>query len=152
MQGKASNLIKDLHKSGAIFAFGAFFFWGVYFALVRIPVEQIGWFLPQYTSSFVGLLMFFIIAKVTKDKDVMTKPKLIWLVAITAFLQVAGRIFFNYAISKGQTAIVAPIAGSSPAVFVALAFFIFKEKLNKKQWLGIVLALVGIINLSLLST
>lgn len=96
--------------------------------------------------------MFFIIAKVTKDKDVMTKPKLIWLVAITAFLQVAGSTFFNYAISKGQTAIVAPIAGSSPAVFVALAFFIFKEKLNKKQWLGIVLALVGIISLSLLST
>lgn len=152
MTGEAKNMLKDIKSSGTLFAVATFFLWGIYFALIRIPVEEIGWFLPQYTASIVGLILFFIIAKLGKNKKVLAKPKLLGLVLLTTLLGFAGSIFFNYAISKGQTAVVAPIAGSSPAVFVIFAYFIFHEKLNKKQWSGIALALTGIIGLSVLST
>ncbi len=151
MHGRVKDLIGDLHKSGAIFAFGAFFFWGIYFALVRIPIQEIGWFLPQYTSSFVGIVMFWLLSLHVKDKSVTKRPNMVWLIAVTAFLQVAGSMLFNYAISQGQTAIVAPIAGSSPAVFVIIAHFLFRERLNRKQWAGILLALSGIVSLALFS-
>jgi len=152
MSGKLSEFSKQLKTSGTLFALGAFFFWGVYFALVRIPIEKVGYFLPQYTSSYIGTLMFALLAYKTKSfKEVSSKPNLAWLIALTALMQVAGSIFFNYAISKGQTAIIAPIAGSSPAVFVFLAYFIFKEKLAVKQWVGIALTLSGIITLSIIS-
>lgn len=152
MHGLARRLLKDLHSSGAIFAFGAFTCWGVYFALVRIPIEQIGWFWPQYSATAVGILTFIIIAMFTKDRSIFKRPVMPGWLVLAALLGVGGGIFFNYAISRGPTAIVAPIAGSSPAVFVVLAYFIFREKLNRKQWVGIVLAVSGIISLSILST
>lgn len=152
MHGKAKDLFKGVKASGIIFAFGTCLLWGLYFALVRIPVESIGWFLPQYSYSFVGIIIFLIIAKLTSDKGAITRPELVWLIILSALLQLGGTMFFNYAISQGQTAIVAPIAGSSAAVFVVIAYFLFKERLNAKQWTGIILTLIGIIGLSFLST
>ncbi len=81
----------------------------------------------------------------------MSKPQLPIIIAVASSLQVAGSMLFNYAISQGPTTIVAPIAGSSPAVFVVIAHFIFKERLNTYQNVGIITALAGIIGLSLLS-
>lgn len=95
------------------------------------------------------MALFGLIAWLSKDKAAIQRPKLLWLVALTAVLQISGSIFFNYAISHGQTAIVAPIAGSSAAVFVIIAYFLFSETLNPKQWLRILVALSGIIALSL---
>lgn len=152
MHGLARRLLKDLHSSGAIFAFGAFTCWGVYFALVRIPIEQIGWFWPQYSATMVGILTFIVIAKFTKDSSIFKRPAMPVLLLFASLLGIGGGILFNYAISRGPTAVVAPIAGSSPAVFVILAYFVFREKLNKKQWVGIVLAVSGIVSLSILST
>jgi chloramphenicol-sensitive protein RarD len=146
------DLLRDLRKSGAIYGIGAFLFWGLYFALIRIPVSEIGWFLLQYTSSFTGVALFGLIALLGKDKAAIQRPKLVWLVALTAVLQISGSIFFNYAISHGQTAIVCPIAGSSAAVFVIIAYFLFSETLNPKQWLRILVALGGIIALSILGS
>jgi transporter family protein len=151
MQGKVNRLLMDMRSSGAIFAFGAFVCWGVYFAFVRIPIEQIGWFWTQYSGALVGLVLFLIIAKLNKDRSMLVRPKPLWLLVVIALLSVGGSMLFNYAVSKGPTSVVAPIAGSSPAVFVMLAFFIFRERLNKKQWLGIVLAVIGIVALSVLS-
>ncbi len=150
MRGKAKDLIKDMRKSGTLYALGAFFFWGIYYAFVRIPVKEIGWFLPQYSASLVGLVIFLGLALATKEKQALRLPRLVWLVALAALLQISGSIFYNYAISQGQTAIVSPIAGSSPAVFVVIAYFLFREKLNKKQWAGITTALIGIIGLAFL--
>lgn len=95
--------------------------------------------------------MYLLIAKISKEKSVTTFPKMPQFVVLLSLLQVFGSILFNYAISKGQTSVVAPIAGSSPAVFVALAFFLFHERLNKKQWTGIVAAVIGIVGLSIVS-
>lgn len=149
--GTVAEVIKDLKNKGLIFGLGAFFFWGIYFALIRIPIEQIGWFLPQYSSNFIGFVMFTIIALLSRRRDTFEKPKLLWVLALLSAMQISGSILFNYAISKGATSIVAPIVGSSPVVFVIIAYFVFHEKLNKKQWFGIVLALIGITSLSILS-
>ncbi len=152
IRGQVANLVSDLRTSGVIFGLGACVCWGVYFALVRFPVEQVGWFLPQYSALVVGFVMFHGLAWRSGDRTVGAWPKLWWLVAMTGTLQVTGSMLYNYAISQGTTAIVAPIAGSSPALFVVMAYFIFKERLNKKQWIGIVLALTGIIGLATLSS
>jgi len=58
---------------------------------------------------------------------------------------------FNFAISRGLTTIVAPIADSYPALFVLLAFLIFKDPIKKQQIFSIVTTLFGIILLSVFS-
>lgn len=150
MQGTFKDILKGVRTSGTIFAFGAFILWGVYFALIRIPIESVGWFLPQYFSTIAGVALYYVLSKITKDTDMTSRPRLVWLIIAAAVTQVVGSSFFNYAISRGETSIVAPIAGSSPAVFVIIAFFVFREELNKKQWAGIALAITGIVGLSLL--
>jgi len=62
-----------------------------------------------------------------------------------------GDFSFNFAISKGLTAIVAPIAGSYPTLFVVLSFLIFKDPIRKQQIFGIILTVIGIVLLSFLS-
>jgi drug/metabolite transporter (DMT)-like permease len=153
VHGRIADIFHDMRASSLIYALGAFFLWGIYFALVRIPVERVGWFMPQYLSNVEAIFIYFLIATfIVKEKGIFTKPALGMFMVMTAILQVCGSMFFNYALTKGSTAIIAPIAGSSPAVFAVLAFFIFKEKLSHLQIAGIITALIGIISLSLLSS
>lgn len=152
MHTTISRFFRELRASGTVFALGAFVFWGLYFALIRIPVEQIGWFLPQYISNFVGLALFGTLALCSKQRSEQLRyPSLPWLIVLISVLQVSGALFFNYAILHGDTSVVAPIAGSSPAIFVLIAFFVFKERLRAVQWFGIASALSGIVLLSLAS-
>ncbi|HSH31843.1 MAG TPA: DMT family transporter [Candidatus Saccharimonadales bacterium] len=147
LEGSIKTLDRDIKSLSLLYALGAFFLWGIYFAVVRIPVERVGWFLPQYGSSIIGLPIFLLIAKYSGQKNVLRQPKLPALIAVVSILQISGSMFFNYAITQGDTAIVAPIAGSSPAVFVILAYFVFKERIKPIQTVGIVAAVAGIVGL-----
>ena len=52
---------------------------------------------------------------------------------------------FNLGITYGFTAIVAPVAGSAPVLFVIISRFVFKEALTGQQRLGILFSLAGIV-------
>jgi uncharacterized membrane protein len=67
-------------------------------------------------------------------------------------VQIGATIIYAYALTKGKTAIIAPIAGSYPAVFVVLAYFVLRERITRVQYLGVVTAVVGIVGLSVLSS
>ena len=152
MSGKAKNMLKDIRTSGTLFALVTLVLWGTYSAFIRIPVEQVGWFLPEYILCINGAIVFVLISFIAKSKTTFKRPKLIIFLILSSIFTFAGGMFYNYALSKGPTSIVAPIAGSSPAIFVIIAYFLFHEKLNKKQWAGILLTVIGIIGLSLLSS
>lgn len=152
LEGNLDTLIRDIRTSALVFAFGAMLLFGTFFALVRIPVEKVGWFLPQYLPNYLGLLLYFVIGRSFGEKDLLRRPpRLIGVVVFLAAIQISGSMFYSYALTKGETAIVAPIAGSSPAIFVILAYFIFKERIKAIQWAGIVTAVAGIVALSVLS-
>ena len=126
--------------------------WGVYFAFVKIPVREIGWFWPVYIS-FTLFPVLYIVMKVRSMP--LSKPNvnhaLVPLVVSTFMARVA-EFSFNLGISRGFTSIVAPIAGASPVLFVVLAFFVFKDSITWQQILGIALTLIGIVFLSVLSS
>jgi drug/metabolite transporter (DMT)-like permease len=149
LEDSPRTVLKAIKGTSLFYALGAFLLWGIYYAVVRFPVDRIGWFIPQYSSSIAGLILFPLIAKRSGEKEMLKPPKLLLLIAAIALLQIGGGMFYSYAISKGSTALVAPIAGSSPAIFVVLAYFIFKEKLKAVQWIGIACAVIGIVGLSL---
>lgn len=60
-----------------------------------------------------------------------------------------GLLFFLFAISKGKVSIIAPLTALYPVVTILLAFLILKEPITLKQGIGIVLALVSILLLSI---
>lgn len=130
---------------GIIYALIAAVGWGIYFALVRIPAEKIGWFwagYPLYLWAFVLLLLPSsrrnILRVFEKRSLVLTVVAYIVLVTIADFA-------YNIGILAGYTSVVAPIAGAFPVLFVLLTRFVFKEPLTIRQKTGIASALCGII-------
>lgn len=146
---KNKKLFSD---KGILYALIAMVCWGVYFAFIKIPVKEIGWFWPNY-FTFLLFPLIFLYMRFRKIK--LEKPnykKAMLPLIIGGILLRSGDLSFNYAINNGLTAIVAPIAGSYPTLFVFLAFLVFKDPIKKQQILGILTTLVGIVFLSFLSS
>jgi len=145
------KLKKTFINKGTLFALLAMIGWAIYFTFIKIPVQESGFFWPTYLSTISGVIILLILG-FRKIK----KPKLglhsgFPAVFISGVLLTIGSFGFNIGISQGLSSVVAPIAGAYPALYALLAFYIFKDPINKQQKLGMVVALVGIILLAYLS-
>ncbi len=152
LQGEVRTLFADIKSSSLIWAFAAALLFGLFFALVRIPVDRVGWFLPAYGGNLIGIPLYLLIARRFGERNVLRPPKLALPIAVNAGLQIGGTMLYAYALTKGETAVVAPIAGSYPAVFVVLAYFVFRERMRAVQYIGVVATVAGIVGLSVLSS
>jgi drug/metabolite transporter (DMT)-like permease len=125
--------------------------WGIYYALIRIPVERIGWFLPTYISFFFAP---FVLLLMRMQRVPLRSPLAEGAGMAFIGMQVlvtAANFGYNIGITSGYTSIVAPIAGAYPILFVFISALTFKEPLKAQQLWGIVISLVGILALSLWS-
>lgn len=146
--------IKDLQKlkrkfnKGILLAFVAMLCWGAYYTFIRIPVDQVGWFWPQYITFSLFPLLFIYIKFTHKRLRSWSKNRVFLPLFMNAILLAIGEFSFNFAISKGSSAIVASIVGAYPVLFAVIAFFVFKDPISKQQIAGIVISLLGIVFLS----
>src|SRR3989344_2269508 len=123
--------------------------WGIYFAFIKIPIQEIGWFWPNYITFMLFPLLYIVMRiRHLPLLPITTNNAFIPLIISTLTARVA-EFSFNIGISKGFISIVAPIAGASPVLLVILAFIFFKDPITKQQFLGITTTLVGIVLLSL---
>lgn len=149
-----AGLLKTRHKlkvdKSVGLAIFAFLGWGVYFTFIREPVEAIGWFWTNTIVLIFSIVILYVMLR--KNISNVTKDKSTAKYAIPAAILVTGATFMvNLAIENGQSSIVAPIVGSYPALFVLLAYFVFKEKLNKQQIAGVVITLVGVVAITVVA-
>lgn len=138
-------------NAGVFLALITMLCWGIYSTLIKIPINKIGWFLPNWFifSSF-PLVYFYI--KATKTKlDIPKKWNVLIPVVLSIIFVRTAEFAYNLGLSKGMASVVAPIAGANPTLFVLLTYFIFKEPLKKSQIIGIITTLAGVILLSALS-
>ncbi len=144
-QGKLTN------SRGIAFALASMVFWGIYFAFLKIPVSVIGWYWPVVFSQITYLaLFFFMMLRKIKIVNPNSKGALTALILNAVNLGV-GTFSYNIAIERGLVAVVAPIAGAYCVLFAILAYFVFHDPLTKREGLGIVTTLFGIVLLSFLS-
>lgn len=137
---------------GVPYALISMVLWGIYFTFMRIPVRQVGWFWPSYVPLFAFPLIYMFM-KVKKIDLKFPHRTNILISSILHALMLSGSTFaYNFAVMKGQTVIVTPIAGSYPVLFVILAYFVFKDPLKKQQMVGIITTLLGIVLLSVFSS
>lgn len=140
----------NLLNKGTGLALFAMVGWGISFTLIKIPIREIGWFWPAYIEGIVAFLIFLVLILRKKTSIALDRRNFL-IVFLGALLPTLGFYSFNYAISIGQTSIVAPIAGSSITLFVLLSRFVFKDRLNKQQIAGIIITICGIVLLAILS-
>jgi|SRR3989344_8685371 len=140
----------NLEKS-VLFALAAMISWGIYLGFVKILVEKVGWFWPNYlTFGMFPLLFLFIKYKKMKIENPIRSGVFIPFITSIILVRIA-EFSYNYAIGRGSQSIVASISGANPILFVLLAFFVFKDKITKQQIAGIIVTLLGIVLLSILS-
>jgi uncharacterized membrane protein len=71
-----------------------------------------------------------------------------WLLAAVGFLDTAAFVANNAGLRTGQVSVVSVLASLYGAVTVLLAWIFLREKLERTQWLGIILIFAGIVLVS----
>lgn len=142
---KSKKLTSVLSDPGVIFALFTMIAWGVYWTLIRFPVEKIGWYYSAIPNYFFFVILFFFHEVKGKMSTVAKDKKILLICIVMSMFTVMANFSYNLGITYGYTSIVAPVAGASPILFVILARFIFKDRLNHQQLVGIISALAGIV-------
>lgn len=143
--------IRSLMSKGSLLASVTMISWGIYFAFIKIPVEKIGWFWPNYITFLIFPLILLYMRFKKVAFEMPTKNNALILIIVSTILVRVAELSYNLGISKGLVTVVAPIAGANPTLFVILAFLFFKDPITKQQILGIITTLVGIVLLAIFS-
>lgn len=131
-----------------LFALITTVFWGVWGALIEIP-EQAGfpatlgyivWSLTMIPCALVALG----IVKWKLEYDL----KSIMYGFIIGLLGAGGQLILFNALVEGPAYLVFPIISLSPTVTVVLSVMFLKETTTRRQWAGIIIALVAIVLMS----
>lgn len=138
-----------LKKPWLLFALITTFFWGTWGALIETP-EQAGfpatlgyivWSVTMIPTALVGLALI----KWKLDRDRMS---VIYGMTI-GLLGAGGQLALFHALVSGPAYLVFPIISLSPTVTVIFSVIFIRETTNRRHWIGIILALLAILLMSL---
>ena len=118
---------------------------GIYLDELELISEDSALLCYEFTFLIYGIISY-IYLKVKKEKITITKEK---DKIIAAVLETAGQFFYVFAMAENSV-ISASIVGSYCVLAFLLGRFILKEQLNKKQYAGALIAILGIVILAVL--
>ena len=123
------------------------FWWGVFGLLAKLGSDKTSPAQMQILFT-AGMLPLVVIAFVSGGNRVDTdRLGVIYAVLIGVLAGLGGLAFFA-AMAHGKASIVGPVTSLFPLLTVILAVTILKERMNRIQVAGIVLALIAIAILS----
>jgi drug/metabolite transporter (DMT)-like permease len=119
-------------------------FWGIWGALIEIP-EKAGF---PATLGFViwssTMVLPCIYALWSIDWKIDTKLNQVRDGMIIGLTGAGGQLLLFKALVSGPAYIVFPFVSLYPVLTILLSMYILKEKATKKQWIGIIVALIAI--------
>lgn len=113
--------------------------------LAKIGIDGVESNLATAVRTCVVLVMAWLIVLIKgKQKQVkaVDKKELVFI-CISGVLTGASWLFYYSAIKHGKVSVVVPIDKLSIIVSIAFSYIVFKEKLSKKAFLGLVLMVAG---------
>lgn len=130
-------------SKGLLFAFTTAFMWGILpFLLTPLfqhaQVISIIWF--RFTASFLLLMGWLRWQGALDLKGLRHLHWSVWLAGVCLSLNYYG---FSYGLSLTNAASAQILIQSGPIFFAVLSLFVFRERLKRMQWLGVLLALLG---------
>jgi len=130
-----------------ILAIACLISWGLWGLLIKLAYKGAEWseiYLISSLTSFTIALAVFLIS----HAKIHFRPSL--LLALGAGLAGGiGYVFFIKALEHGKASIVIPLTALYPVITAILAVILLNEKLNMHQLIGIILAIIAMILLSL---
>ena len=113
--------------------------------LGKVGIEGVESNLGTAIRTVVVIVMSFVMVSVTgKVKEIkrIDKKELVFIL-LSGISTGASWLFYYRALQDGEASIVVPIDKLSILVTIAFSYFVFKEKLGKKAFIGLVLIVVG---------
>lgn len=134
-------------SSGVREAIAGAFFFGIYWNVSEIIVEEVGWLVGTALIKFgiaVLMFLFFILSQRVMDMA-GTVGKTISVIFIMGVIEAGAVAVVNYGLTIGDAILITPIASALSLVTIALAIIFLKDRIAKVQGIGIGTAIVGIV-------
>ena len=97
-------------------------------------------------TGVVVVMAWIIIFAKGKQKEIKNiDKKELAFITLSGIATGASWLFYYYAIQNGIVSVVVPIDKLSILVTVIFSYFVFKEKLSKKAFIGLCLMVVGML-------
>lgn len=125
---------------------GAFFF-GIYWNVSEIIVEQVGWLVSTALIK-LGIVVFMLLFFVLSKREISlagTAGKTTAAIFIMGVIEAGAVAVVNYGLTIGDAILITPIASALSIVTIALAIIFLKDKITKLQGFGIAAAISGIV-------
>jgi len=119
--------------------------WGIFGKLASAQINSKFLNLISISASFLLLWTLFLVTGFKVEKNAGG----IGYAALAGVAGAIGSVFFYLALKQGKTSVVVPLTALYPLITVALSVLFLKEELTGVKIVGIVLALVASILLSL---
>ena len=119
-------------------------FWGVWGAIIEIP-EKAGF--PAtlgYSVWAITLIIPATIALKLVNWRLDYDRRSLILGSVIGFTGAGGQLLLFEALKTGPAYLVFPFISLSPVITILFAYFFLKERVSKRGWIGIILALLAI--------
>ena len=149
---KASPGLRSGSSAWLLYAFGSAFFASLTSILGKVGIEGVESNLGTAIRTIVVLIMAWMMVAVTgKLSEVTAIDRKSWIFLILSGFATGGSWLCYYrALQEGPASVVAPIDKLSVLVTVVFSYFVFGEKLGRKEAVGLVLLTAGTVAMALL--
>ena len=139
------NISKNNSKAWILYAFGSAFFASLTSILGKVGITNINSNLGTAIRTVVVLIMAWIVVFVTgKEKEVRTiSKKELGFISLSGIATGASWLCYYRALQEGPASVVVPIDKLSILVTIIFSYVVFKEKLTKKSFIGLVCIVAG---------
>lgn len=151
IQKKETEQAKQKGNMWLIYALGSATFASLTSILGKVGIEGIDSTLGTAIRTIVVLVMAWVVVFVTKKENTIKSiGRKDWIFLVLSGFATGGSWLCYYrALQTGPASIVVPIDKLSILITIAFSYIVFKEKLNKKSAIGLVLIVAGTLALLL---
>ena len=146
---KENVTVENKSNAWLIYALGSAIFASLTSILGKVGIENIDSTLGTAIRTIVVLIMAWIVVFVSKKQNTIRDiDKNSWIFLFLSGIATGGSWLCYYrALQMGPASIVVPIDKHSILVTIVFSYIVFKEKLNKKSALGLLLIVIGTLSL-----
>lgn len=152
-QRSKKSIIKKITHLAILFPLGycildglGTFLDGLYLDKLKLIGEGASLVAYEYTFTIYAFISYIYLKKKKEEFHFFSEKEKLW----AAIFETGGEFFYVFAMS-GNATISAPIIGSYCVLSMILSRLFLKEKLIKKEYLGITFVLIGIIILAIMN-
>jgi transporter family protein len=131
-----------------LYALLALFWWGLFGFLAKIGSDRISAAQMQIFLT-IGAIPLVLVCAIRLNFKIATHKLGVTYAVLMGVCAALGLLAFFWAMKSGTASLVGPVTSLYPALTVALAFIVLKEKVGKVQIFGLFLAVVSIVILSM---